>query len=134
LTVEGNYIWNAHAPTTNTSGGDNTQAWYSGTDQGASFPWGTNSFGDPGFSHPSSLPTGAPNCAGSANTTACMNAAGVAANMTPSGGAAGKGYKAPGACAADAYYPTWLKGVVYLKASGASLTENSGLITKPCDL
>jgi hypothetical protein len=134
LSVEGNYIWNSHSPTTTTSGGDNTQSWYSGTDQGANFPWGTNTFGDPGFAKPSALPASAPDCSAAANTTACMIAAGVATSMTPSGGAAGKGYQAPGACAADTYYPAWLKGVVYLKANGAVLTENEGLITKPCDL
>jgi hypothetical protein len=58
----------------------------------------------------------------------------VPADLTPSGAAAGRGYKAPGACAADAYYPAWLKGVVYLSATGATLTENPGLVTKPCDL
>ena len=63
-----------------------------------------------------------------------MMAAGVSASMTPSGGAAGKGYQPPGACRTDAYYPTWLKGIVYLTANGSSLTENEGLITKPCNL
>jgi hypothetical protein len=75
LSITGNSIWSSHAPTTTAPGGDNTTAWYSGADQGASFPWGTNS-----------------------------------------------------------YYPTWLKGVAYLSASGATLAENTGLITKPCDL
>jgi hypothetical protein len=134
LDVHGNYIWNSHAPTTTAAGGMNTQAFYSGNDQGASFPWGANTYGDPGFVNPGALPTTAPSCAGYATTTACMAAAGVAANMTPSGGAAGKGYHAPGACTADPYYPAWLKGVVYLTASASGLTENPGLITKPCDL
>lgn len=134
LSITGNSIWNSHAPTTTAPGGDNTTAWYNGADQGASFPWGTNTYDDPGFADASALPQTAPSCATYANTTACMIAAGVPADLTPSGAAAGRGYKAPGACAADAYYPTWLKGVVYLSANGATLTENAGLITKPCDL
>jgi hypothetical protein len=134
IATNGNYIWNSHPPTTTVSGGRNTQAWYNGMDQGASFPWGANTFDDPGFANPGALPAGAPNCSGFANTTACMIGAGVPANIKPSGGAAGKGYQPPGACTADAYYPTWLKGVVYLKASGSNLTENAGLITKPCNL
>ena len=52
--------------------------------------------------------------------------------------AAGKGYQPPGPCvASDPDYPTWLKGIVYLQASGfvsgATITENAGLITKPCE-
>lgn len=134
LGIHDNYLWNSHAPTTNTPGGTNTEAYYSGADQGSSFPWGSNAYSDPGLANPSALPSTAPSCAGYANTTACMLGAGVATNLTPSGGATGKGYHAPGACAADAYYPAWLKGIVYLKANGADVTENGGLITKPCDL
>ena len=59
---------------------------------------------------------------------------GVAANLAPSGSSTGKGYQPPGACAADAHYPQWLKGVVYLTTSGAAIRENEGLITKPCGL
>ena len=134
MSIAGNYIWNSHPPTTTKAGGANTQAWYAGMDQGANFPWGTDSFDHPGLANPGALPTSAPNCAGYANTTACMIGAGVPAHVAPSGGATGKGYQPPGACTADVYYPTWLKGVVYLKANGSSLTENGGLITKPCNL
>ena len=134
LSIDGNYIWNSNSPTSTKAGGANTQAYYSGTGQGANFPWGTNTFDDPKLANAGALPSSAPSCSGSANTTACMTAAGVPADMTPSGGAAGKGYQPPGSCTPDKYYPTWLKGVVYLKASGATLTENEGLITKPCDL
>jgi hypothetical protein len=49
-------------------------------------------------------------------------------------GMTGKGYQPPGACAADPYFPTWLKGVVYLSWNGSTLSENSGLITKPCNM
>ena len=134
VSIDKNHFWNSHAPTTTAPGGDNTQAYYSGAGQGASFPWGTNTFTTPGFASPSALPSGAPDCAGHATTTACMTAAGVPAALAPSGGAASVGYSPPTACQADAYYPTWLKGVVYLSASGSNLTENGGLITKPCDM
>ena len=63
----------------------------------------------------------------------------VAGHIAPGGGAVGKGYQAPSAtCAPDSFYPTWLKGIVYLTASGfvngATITENSGLISKPCNM
>jgi hypothetical protein len=93
-----------------------------------------NTLSSPGFSNPGVLPTAAPNCAGFATTAACMSAAGVVADLTPSGGAVGKGYAAPGACAADAYYPAWLKGVVYLTVNGSALTESTGLLNKPCNM
>ena len=134
LAIHDNYLWNSATPTTTASGGHNTQSYYSGNDQGASFPWGTNTYGDPGFATPASLPSTAPSCAGHETTTDCMVAAGVVADLTPSGGAAGKGYQPPKACAADPYYPAWLKGIVYLHANGSTITENTGLITKPCDL
>jgi len=54
--------------------------------------------------------------------------------MTPTGSAAGFGYQPPAPCAGDAYFPTWLKGVVYLSWNGSSITENPGLITKPCGM
>jgi hypothetical protein len=97
--------------------------------------YGTNTYSSPGLASPGSLPSGAPNCSGYASVTACMNTGyGVAADLTPSGGAVGKGYQAPGPCNADAYYPTWLKGVVYLTASGSTLTANTGLVTQPCGM
>jgi hypothetical protein len=49
-------------------------------------------------------------------------------------GMTGKGYQPPSACAADQYFPTWLKGVVYLSWNGSTLSENGGLITKPCNM
>jgi hypothetical protein len=135
LITNGNYIWNDHPPTTTTTGGENTHAWYSGNDQGGNWPWGMNGYSDPGFANPAALPKDAPDCSKYANTTDCMNTGyNVASNMKPSGGAAGKGYQPPGSCKADAYFPTWLKGVVYLSWNGSSLTENPGLITKPCDM
>ena len=95
----------------------------------------TNTIGDPGFANPTALPKTAPSCGAYTNVTDCMNiGAGVAAALTPSGGAAGKGYQPPGPCAPDSLYPTWLKGIVYLHWNGSALTENAGLITKPCGL
>ena len=133
IKISGNYIWNSFVPTTITPGGRNTQAWYNGNDQGASFPWGTNTYNNPGFANPGGLPIAAPNCSGYTNTTDCMNTGyHVAANLKPSGGAVGKGYMAPGPCAPDPYYPKMLKGLVYLTVSGTTITENPGLITKPC--
>jgi hypothetical protein len=34
----------------------------------------------------------------------------------------------------DPYFPFWLKGVVFLHWNGSTLTENAGLITKPCNM
>jgi hypothetical protein len=135
ISIGGNYIWNSHSPTTTAAGGTNTHAYFGGVDQGGNWPWGTDTFDDPGFPNPGSLPTSAPNCASRASTTACMNDGySVAANLKPGGGAAGKGYQPPGSCAPDPHYPAWLKGVVYLSASGVTITENNGLITKPCGM
>jgi len=131
-TITGNYIWNSYPPTSTASGGTNTLVY--DPNQG-SWPFGTNTYNNPGFGNPGGLPASAPNCAAYTNTTACMNTGyQVAADLTPSDGAAGKGYQPPGACAPDAYYPTWLKGIVYLTVSGSSITENVGLITKPCGM
>ena len=134
LNISGNYIWNSTAPTTTAPGGNEYRGLDCGANQGGNWPWGTNTYNNPGFANPGGLPTAAPNCAGYTNTTACMVGAGVVADLTPSGGAVGKGYQPPGACTADAYYPTWLKGVVYLSWNGSTLTENTGLITKPCGI
>ena len=58
----------------------------------------------------------------------------VAAHLTPRGDAVGIGYHPPGPCKSDPYFPVWLKGVVYLHWDGLGMRENSGLITKPCDM
>lgn len=133
--VNGNYIWQSNPGSSTTTGSPNTSVFISGAGQGSSFIWGTNTYNDAGFAAAGSLPTTAPSCSAYTNTTDCMNTgASVAADLTPSGGAAGLGYKSPGACASDALYPGWLKGVVYLQWNGTALTENAGLITKPCGL
>ena len=133
VNISGNYIWNSNPPTTTSTGGKNTHSYINNVDS-ARRPWGTNTYDDPGFANPSVLPAAAPNCSGYATTTACMIGTGVVADLTPSGGATGKGYQPPGPCAPDAYFPTWLKGVVYLSWSGSALTEKGGLISKPCGL
>jgi hypothetical protein len=95
----------------------------------------TNTIRSPGFANPDRLPAGAPNCAAFANVTDCMNVGyGVAADLAPSGGAVGKGYQPPGPCRPDPYFPVWLKGVIFLHWNGSKLTEDAGLITKPCNL
>ena len=98
--------------------------------------YGTNTYTDPGFANTADLLTnrsGAPNCSSYANVNACMATA--IADLTPTAaGMTGKGYQRPGACAPDPYFPTWLKGVVYLSWNGSTLSENTGLITKPCNM
>ena len=133
--VDGNYIWQSNPGTKTTVGSPNTDAYVNNSHMTTSFPFGANTYDDPGFASPDNLPRAAPNCIGYANTTDCMNRGyRIAANLTPSGAAVGLGYQAPGPCAADPYFPDWLKGVVYLHWNGSRLTENSGLITKPCGL
>lgn len=103
---------------------------------GANYASG-NTFGtDPGFANVGALPSTAPSCSGRANAYQCMVAAGVVAAMVPSGAAAGKGYQSPGACAPDANYATWLKGLNYVTpsgyADGATFTQAYGLTNRPC--
>jgi hypothetical protein len=137
IKVSANYFWNSSPGTVNVVGNPNTDVYINGVHTATTYPFGTNIYSTPGLASPKSLPTGAPNCSAYTNVEACMNdPAGynVYGHVTPSGGAVGHGYQPPGSCAADAYYPTWLKGVVYLQWNGSALTENSGLITKPCNL
>ena len=113
--------------------------------------YGTNIYVNPVFKNTADLlanHTGVPNCNGFTNTVACMGwnyASQTAAplsvidDLTPTAsGVTGKGYQPPSSCAPDADYPTWLKGVVYLQASGfadgATITESEGLMTKPCGM
>ena len=133
--IEKNDFWQSNPGTNTKAGAPNTDAYINNSHNTTSFPFGANTYSDPGFASPNNLPTTAPNCSGYANTTDCMNRGyRIAANLTPSGAAVGLGYQAPGPCAADPYFPDWLKGVVYLHWNGSRLTENSGLITKPCGL
>jgi hypothetical protein len=137
IKVSANYFWNSSPGTVNVAGNPNTDTYINGVHNATTYPFGTNTYSTPGFASAGSLPAGAPNCAAYGNVEACMNdPAGynVYGHVTPSGGAVGYGYRAPGPCAVDAYYPTWLKGIVYLQWNGSALTENSGLITKPCNM
>ena len=108
---------------------------------------GTNTYEDPSFTNTTDLLAnwvGTPNCSSHTNTPACAGwnyATQSAASLTIIGdltpraaGTSGKGYQPPAPCAANADYPTWLKGIVYLQWNGASLTENTGLVNKPCGL
>jgi hypothetical protein len=104
LTLDGNYIFGV--------AGRNLAIVFS-----PGFSVGTNTYATPNFVNPT-IP-GAPSCS-TALTVTCM--ATVIANFTPqAAGAIPIGYHPPRACAPDAYYPVWLKGVV-----------PDGLITKPC--
>jgi len=112
------------------------------------FGVGTDTYENPGFANTSDLlanQVGAPDCSSSyTNTTACMGwnnstqraaANSVIADLTPTAsGTSGKGYQPPGACKPDQYYPTWLKGIVYLQWDGTNLWEYNGLVQKPCGL
>jgi hypothetical protein len=125
------------------SGGSNATA----VSVDSSNDMGINTYENPVFNNASDLVAnryGTPNCSSYTNTVACMgwnNATQMATNpstiydLTPTAsGTAGKGYQPPGACAPDADYPSWLKGIVYLQwnSSTGVITENSGLVTKPC--
>jgi hypothetical protein len=133
IRVQGNYIRNSLSGSTS-PGGLNTVL-YNTSFNNKTFTLGANTHSNPGFASPRSLPMSAPNCSGYVNTTACMlQGYNVAADLTPSGGAAGKGYQPPGPCKPDPYFPIWLKGIVFLHWNGSALTENAGLITKPCDM
>lgn len=120
--------------------GSNSVIWFNnGT-------FSTNTYSDPLFTNTTDLLAnwiGVPSCTGT-DVASCMgwnNASQTAAALTPiadlvptGSGTSGKGYQPPGPCAPNSLYPTWLKGIVYLQWDGTKLTENAGLITKPCGL
>jgi hypothetical protein len=104
-TVSSNYIFGISGQNQNAS-----------SSSGFSFSGNTNA--TPNFVNP--VIPGAPSCSSYATTTACMAA--TIANFVPQAvGAAGLGYQAPSSCTPDAYFPTWLAGVLPI-----------GLITQPC--
>jgi hypothetical protein len=132
VSIQGNYIWQSHPPTTASAGPPNTKVFLNGA---SNAPWnyGTNTYNDPGLTSPMSLFSTAPNCNSYTNVTDCMNTGyRVYSNIRPAIAPTTLGYQPPGACAPDAYYPTWLKGIVYLRWDGTKLTENDGLVNKPC--
>ena len=115
---------------------------------GTSAELGTNTYTNPAFANTTDLlanRAGVPNCSGFATTTACMGwnantstltTPSIISDLTPTAsGTSGKGYQLPSTtCAANADYPTWLKGIVYLQWNGSGLSENADLITKPCNM
>jgi hypothetical protein len=147
VSATGNYFWQSNPGTVTTAGNPNTDVWTTAGHNTTSFPFGTNTYRNPNLANPKGLPTAAPNCNGYTNTTDCMNVGyHVAANLTPNTGPVG--YLQPRPCAADPFFPVWLKGVVFLHWNGtgtagaagtttqpvSAITENSGLITKPCGM
>ena len=115
---------------------------------GTSSTLGTNTYTNPSFTNTTDLlanRTGVPNCNSFTNTTQCMGwnaktstltTPSIISDLTPTAsGTSGKGYQKPSTtCAANADYPTWLKGIVYLHWNGSTLSENTDLITKPCNM
>lgn len=94
--------------------------------------FGTNTLTNPGLANPSALPTTAPSCAGYVNVFACMNGAGIPAMVANS---TGVGYKVPGPCAADQYWPSYLKGVITLRVTNLSpvtIIEDHTNVQSPC--
>ena len=135
LSIGGNYFWQSNPGNSTSPGNPNTDVYVNHSHDRTSFPFGKNTYMDPGFANPGDLPTTAPRCDKFANTTDCMNGRyRIAASLAPSGNVVGAGYRPPRPCAPDPYFPIWLKGAVYLHWDGTGLTENSGLITKPCGM
>jgi hypothetical protein len=115
---------------------------------------GTNYYTSPAFNNLTDLVSnrsGVPNCSGFTNTTACMgynansktlsNPSAIYDLQPTASGASSAGYQLPSTtCVTSgpvyAYYPAWLKGVVYLQwnSSTQTITENADLVTKPCGL
>jgi hypothetical protein len=131
------------------TGGGKATCYYNGYTGSSNVNYNVN----PAFTNTSDLltnRTGAPNCTGFTNVTACMGwnaktstltTPSVISDLTPTCGAdcTGAGYQKPSTTCVSSgnfytYFPTWLKGIVYLQWNGSSLTENSDLVTKPCNM
>jgi hypothetical protein len=149
VTLQRNYIWRSHPPTSNGVGPPNThfieigakykrvigliRKWLKGVEY--SWFYGTNTYGDPGLTRPISLFSTAPDCTSYTSVTDCvLTGYHVYNQVKPMIAPTTIGYQSPAACAPDAHYPTWLKGIVYLQWNGSSITENAGLINKPCGM
>lgn len=103
---------------------------------------------DPAFTNVSDLITnrnGVPNCNGFATVTQCMGWNAITGTLTtPStisdlgancSQCTGKGYQLPSAtCAPNSDYPAYLKGLVVLSWDGSQITEQPGLVNKPCNM
>jgi hypothetical protein len=127
---------------------------YGAVSFGTAAELGTNNYTSPAFNNPTDLisnQSGTPNCSGFTTTTACMGYNANTQKLTnpsaiydlqPSASAAtSAGYQLPSTtCVTSgpvyAYYPAWLKGIVYLQWNSATktITENADLVTKPCGL
>jgi hypothetical protein len=132
--VQGNYIWQSHPPTSTTVGPPNTLVYLNGV---RNSPWnyGTNTNNDAGLASPASLFSSSPDCSSYSNVTDCMlTGYHLYVDVKPTLAPTTMGYQPPGACAPDAYYPAWLKGIVYLHWNGSVITENTGLVNKPCGM
>lgn len=111
---------------------------------------GTNCLTDPTFTNLTDLvnnQNGAPpSCTGKENVVQCVGGYdAVTGTLTTPGrisdlqpgctNCAAKGYQLPSmACAADAEFPVWLKGIVYLHWTGSALQQKAGLASRPCGL
>lgn len=135
-TVNGNFFKSAASATCPTgstcNGASNDVSYFNGANYASGNTFGTSS----GMAAPGSLPTTAPNCSGQTNVRQCMVAAGVVADVVPSGGAASLGFQPIGTCGPDSKWPTWVNYLAYHSvsgyANGATITLNSGLVAKPC--
>lgn len=133
ITISGNYFWSSKAPTHSTAVQNNV--FTDGSNSG--WPWGTNTYADPGLTSPTTLFSTTPDCTGYDNVTSCMNSKfSVYAKVTPTVAPTSMGYQPPKPCSPNALYPTWLKGIVYLHYTSSSqqITQRTGLINKPCDM
>ncbi len=129
---------------------------FAATDQsGDPYPNGVNLYPPHGtqiFANVADLAnrTGAPNCTGFVNTTACMGYNANTQVLTPNtfisdmqcvySQCAGKGFQLPSTTCVTpgtgivADFPVWLKGIVYLHWNGTSVEQRHDLVTTPCGL
>jgi hypothetical protein len=117
--------------------------YWNGTRQSAS----NNIITDPQFTNTAHLlahyTSQNPNCSGFEIVTQCMGwDAKTGTLTTPSvisdltancARCSGKGYQRPDmTCAANADFPAWLKGIVYLHWTGKIIEQRAGLVSMPC--
>lgn len=146
ITIANNYIWNSATPTSNVYNTTNNN-FYLDTGSGsraASFPFGTNTYSDPGLTSITSLWSTAPDCTGYTDVTTCMNIKyTVSAFVRPTIASTSLGYQAPSSCSTltlsngTSSFPSYLNSVVMLLASGftngATITQHKNvLINQPC--
>lgn len=165
LMIGGNYTTTTIGNTgSNPSGSENifkgkmtscTASFCDGGNNAASFGTsgnlGVNTYTDPLFNNESDLLTnriGPPNCSGFTNTAACLgwnyrtqtatNPSFIYDLIPNCASCSGKGVQLPKAACetSDSDYPSWLKGINYMTASGytlgATITVHLGLSNRPC--